>query len=696
VVISRWVRSDDAGAVAVITALCSILLFGVAALTVDIGRLWEVRRQSQSEVDLAALAGAMHLRDADKTAACTVALQYLRDNTPAGQSPGDIDSNGQCTAAGTADGQVEINSNRTQITVRTHTKIVNFGLAGALGASKGGTAAQATAEIRSPGGMDPFAVAAAAAFGSQCIHDNSNGQNRPVTAALLPRALPAAGAVTLVTPSVVGIGETPTITISGSGLAQVKKVVFGSGVGNGTNVAAAKTGTTVTVTPPVVSSPIGPVDITLRAQSGTVIATATNAISFAYITPVITSISPAGQAAGATVTIAGQHFGGSTPTVSWSDGTTTKQSPSVNVTSAGPNASLDAVIPSGLVGAVTVTVTNSAQPPQTSTPPFPYVIAVAPPLKVTAISPTSGSTAGGDTVTITGSGFVAGAMSVTFGGATGVAPTVVTSSSLTVTTPPHAAGNVNVVVNRSSDNASATAPQPFQYGDPPVVTSINPTSGKAGDVVTITGTGFTGAIAVFFGTVAATTFTVDSDTKITVTVPTAPAGTNTVDVTVSTPFGASATSNNDLFTYIVDSCGVVTGNFGYLDVPRNDATGANTDLKLNIIQGLDHIPSIYPAPPGASAPNNSTVLALPFDQKCTTADPDVILDPNTASTWRTATRSPTPGLPSWMGSADIPGVWSTHPRDTRPRRSAVERTSTTTSSSTSSNRVSPRARSRRI
>src|SRR4051794_4219550 len=108
-VIFRLARREDVGAVAIITAICSVVLFGVAALTVDIGRLWEVRRQSQSEVDLAALAGALHLRDADQAAACKVALQYLRTNTPKGQNPADIDSDGQCTATGTGDGQVSVN-----------------------------------------------------------------------------------------------------------------------------------------------------------------------------------------------------------------------------------------------------------------------------------------------------------------------------------------------------------------------------------------------------------------------------------------------------------------------------------------------------------------------------------------------------------------------------------------------------------
>ena len=75
------------------------------------------------------------------------------------------------------------------------------------------------------------------------------------------------------------------------------------------------------------------------------------------------------------------------------------------------------------------------------------------------------------------------------------------------------------------------------------------TSGSAagGDSVTITGSGFTGATDVGFGSVNAAAMTVDSDTQITAT---SPAGTGTVDVTVTTPAGTSATSSADQFTYV--------------------------------------------------------------------------------------------------------------------------------------------------
>lgn len=81
----------------------------------------------------------------------------------------------------------------------------------------------------------------------------------------------------------------------------------------------------------------------------------------------------------------------------------------------------------------------------------------------------------------------------------------------------------------------------------PSVTGITPASGPAagGTTVTISGSGFTGATAVDFGTTAST-FTVQSDGTIAAT---APPGSGTVDVTVQGPGGTSATQPADQFTY---------------------------------------------------------------------------------------------------------------------------------------------------
>ena len=79
------------------------------------------------------------------------------------------------------------------------------------------------------------------------------------------------------------------------------------------------------------------------------------------------------------------------------------------------------------------------------------------------------------------------------------------------------------------------------------VTGISPATGTAvgGTSVTITGSGFTGATEVEFGSVRADV-TALSDTKITVT---SPPGSGTVDITVVTTVGTSATDPADQFSY---------------------------------------------------------------------------------------------------------------------------------------------------
>jgi hypothetical protein len=78
-----------------------------------------------------------------------------------------------------------------------------------------------------------------------------------------------------------------------------------------------------------------------------------------------------------------------------------------------------------------------------------------------------------------------------------------------------------------------------------VVSSVSPTGGptSGGTTVIISGSGFTGASSVTFGSIAAASFNVDSDTQITAV---SPAGSGQVAITVTTPGGSSA----DQFNYI--------------------------------------------------------------------------------------------------------------------------------------------------
>ncbi|MGD0732169.1 MAG: glycoside hydrolase domain-containing protein [Terracidiphilus sp.] len=89
----------------------------------------------------------------------------------------------------------------------------------------------------------------------------------------------------------------------------------------------------------------------------------------------------------------------------------------------------------------------------------------------------------------------------------------------------------------------------FAPATTPSVTSLSPTSGlnSGGTSVTITGTDFTGATAVEFGGVPATSFTINSSTKITAI---APAGNGIVTVQVFGPGGVSESNPNDLFTNV--------------------------------------------------------------------------------------------------------------------------------------------------
>jgi len=82
----------------------------------------------------------------------------------------------------------------------------------------------------------------------------------------------------------------------------------------------------------------------------------------------------------------------------------------------------------------------------------------------------------------------------------------------------------------------------------PIVTSIAPTTGPTGGgtIVTITGTGFTGAIAVGFGAADATNIAVASENQV---IAVAPPGSSVANVTVVTPAGRSAINAAAQFSY---------------------------------------------------------------------------------------------------------------------------------------------------
>ena len=184
---------------------------------------------------------------------------------------------------------------------------------------------------------------------------------------------------------------------------------------------------------------------------------------------------------------------------------------------------------------------------------------------VTGVSPASGSTAGGNTVTITGTG-LADATVVRFGRAAGTI-TADSSTQITVTSPPSTGvvttaavtadsgtkmtaagtGTVNITVTTRVGTSHVTAADHYTYAAPrPAVTGVSPGVGSTagGTTVTITGTGLAGATGVRFGGAVAS-LTADSSTQVTVT---SPPGTGTVTITVTTPAGTSKTTEGH-YTY---------------------------------------------------------------------------------------------------------------------------------------------------
>jgi hypothetical protein len=264
--------------------------------------------------------------------------------------------------------------------------------------------------------------------------------------------------------------------------------------------------------------------------------------------PVVSGISPASGSAGGgdTVTVTGTGFTGASSVQFGSvpaNDLNVASDTQLTVTSPPPNAS----------GSLDVTVTTPAGVSALSAADlFTYVEAPATPT-VTGVSPASGSAGGGDTVTVTGTGFT-GATSVLFGSVAATDLNVTGDTQLTVTSPPpNASGAVDVTVYTGEAFSDSSSADLFTYGSgtaAPTVTGVSPISGSAdgGDSVTISGSGFTGATGVNFGTVAATIQPGGTDTQLTVTSPPANAS-GAVDVTVTTPAGTSATSAADQFTY---------------------------------------------------------------------------------------------------------------------------------------------------
>ncbi|MBS2964979.1 IPT/TIG domain-containing protein [Actinocrinis puniceicyclus] len=303
--------------------------------------------------------------------------------------------------------------------------------------------------------------------------------------------------------------------------------------------------------------------------------------------PVVTAISPSnGPATGGTsVTITGSHFTSATDvtfgTIAASAFTV------INDTT------ITATAPAAAPSLVDIHVSTQFGTSQTTSPDqYTY----NPPPTVSAISPAHGPEAGGTSVTITGTG-LSGATSVMFGSKPATSFAVNSDTSITATAPAQADGTIDITVTTPAAGTSTPASTDhYTYDEPaPTITRISPSQGpkSGGTAVTITGSDFTGTTAVKFGTVAATSFTVISDTSITATAPPA-AAVGPIDITVTTSPGTSATGAADRYTYAYPFNGflapVISSDYNQVHAGQ----GIPIQFQIGGDQGLSIIASGFP------------------------------------------------------------------------------------------------------
>ncbi len=388
--------------------------------------------------------------------------------------------------------------------------------------------------------------------------------------------------VSSMTPTTGNSSGGTVVTITGTGFRTGATVLIGSSfLATGVTVVSS---TTITATTPAGSG--GPLSVRVTNADGQ---SAVLLNAFVYVS--ITAISPNNGPAsgGTTVTLTGTGFltgatvtfGGTAATVNSLTGT------QIVVTA-----------PAHTAGAVTVVVTNTSGTNGTGTYTF------NPPPTISSISPNSGSTLGGTVVTVTGTGFLAGA-NVSLSGSLLILSSV-TSTQIVGTTQSHVAGAVNVTVT-NPDVQSATLPGGFTYVPPPTVSSVSPNAGSSGGgtFATVTGTGFLAGATVTLGGTLLTGVTVVSSTTITGTTGAHAVGLVTVVVT-----NTDGQSGSRLNGYTYSSAPTVTAIS-----PNNGTTGGGT---LVTITGTNFIAGATADLGGSALTSVSVVSATSLVGRTTT------------------------------------------------------------------------------
>ncbi|CAF3592631.1 unnamed protein product [Rotaria sordida] len=288
------------------------------------------------------------------------------------------------------------------------------------------------------------------------------------------------------------------------------------------------------------------------------------------VTPYLTSVSPTSINGPQTLTLTGQNLE-ATGSISSANTHVTVDGQPCNVTSVS-NSSITCAIGNTQVGNYSIVASIDGVGTAVSSP---IITSIA---TISNVSPTSGSTYGGVLLTINGNGFarLSSNIQVTIGSST---------CSIVETTP----GQVQCIVPTQGSNTSpatihvisngVTFPGSFTFtynsGVTPTITSIIPTSGTAGQTLTISGSNFvSGQTSVSIGGTTCTIVSVSSS-SITCTISSSPAGSQPVIVSVSS-VGKSNSNIQFQYTLQVNSISPSRGSYGGGQLVTVNGDGFNT------------------------------------------------------------------------------------------------------------------------
>nr|WP_244422839.1 IPT/TIG domain-containing protein [Bradyrhizobium sp. ORS 278] len=340
-------------------------------------------------------------------------------------------------ATGTAAGGTSVTITGTNLAAAS---AVRFGSTSAASYTVN-SATQITAT--SPAGSGTVDVTVTTAGGTSATSAADQFTYIPLVTAISPASGPTTGST--------------AVTITGNGFTGASAVKFGAANATSFTVNSA---TQITATSP--SGAAGTIDVTVTTSGQTSPTSAADQFTYAAA-PTVTSISPSsGPASGSTsVIITGTGF---TAATAVSFGATAATSYTVNSAT-----QITAFAPAG-TGTVDVRVTGVGGTSATSAADqFSYLGAPA----ITAISPATGPSAGGTSVTISGSGFAGttGLGAVKFGAVNATSYTVNSASSITAIAPA-GTGAVDVTVTNNAQTSAVTAAGRFSYVTTATQTSL--------------------------------------------------------------------------------------------------------------------------------------------------------------------------------------------------------------------------------